>query len=338
MRRKHRYITGPDQLEDRKLLSHAAGAATFPLPLNTHPAVVATATPAPGLLTGGNALVATQTNSLAAAAVDSLLQEATGTIVSTTYKGEPRVYYENDHGQIVELALWGGNWHRLVVTTVAGGPPAATGTALTSTTYKGEPRVYYESGDGQIVELAFYGGSWHNLVVTTAAGGPPATTGIRKHSTDPDSHAATTGTALTSTTYNGDPRVYYESSDGQIHELALWGDNKWHHLVVTTAAGGPRAHGATALTSTTYNGDPRVYYESSDGQIHELALWGDNKWHHLVLTTGGPEQQPAELSDLTSTTYNGNPSVYYVDGSAAQIHQLAFYGGSWHNLEVTRLL
>jgi len=64
MRRKHRFITGPDQLEDRKLLSLAAGAAPFPLPLNTHPAVVATATPAPGLLTGGNAQVATQSYAL----------------------------------------------------------------------------------------------------------------------------------------------------------------------------------------------------------------------------------------------------------------------------------
>ena len=64
MRRKYRCITGPDQLEDRKLLSLAAGTAPFPLPLNTHPAVVATATPAPGLLTGGNARVATQTYAL----------------------------------------------------------------------------------------------------------------------------------------------------------------------------------------------------------------------------------------------------------------------------------
>ena len=67
MRRKYRCITGPDQLEDRKLLSLAAGAAPFPLPLNTHPAVVATATPAPGLLTGGNARVATQTYALTGA-------------------------------------------------------------------------------------------------------------------------------------------------------------------------------------------------------------------------------------------------------------------------------
>ena len=178
MRRKYRCITGPDQLEDRKLLSLAAGAAPFPLPPNTHPAVVATATPAPGLLTGGNARVATQTNSLTAAAVGSSLIEKTalplgiGAVVLTTYNGEPRVYYESGDGQVHELAFWGGNWHHLVVTTAAGGP-AAAGTApgfhaaLTSTTYNGEPRVYYESGDGQVHELAFWGGNWHHLVVTT---------------------------------------------------------------------------------------------------------------------------------------------------------------------------
>ena len=112
-----------------------------------HPAVVATATPAPGLLTGGNARFATQTNSLMAAAVGSFLSEkaalplASGAVVSTTLNGDPRVYYESGDGQIHELALWGGNWHHLVVTTVAGGPPAAAGTALTSTTYNGDPRL-----------------------------------------------------------------------------------------------------------------------------------------------------------------------------------------------------
>ena len=377
MRRKHRCITGPDQLEDRRLLSLAVGSAPFPLPLNTHPAVVATATPAPGLLTGGNARVATQTNSLMAAAVGSFLSEktalshASGAIVSTTLSmsGNPRVYYLGDDGQIHELALWGGSWHHLVVTTAAGGPRAAAGTALTSTTYNGDPRVYYESDDGQIHELAFYGGSWHHLVVTTAAGGPRAAAGTALTSTtykgDPRVYyvggdnqihelalwgdnkwhhlVVTTAaggppaepyTPLTSTTYKGDPRVYYVGGDNQIHELALWGDNKWHHLAVSTAAGGPSVVSGTALTSTTYNGDPRVYYESGDGQIHELGLWGDNKWHHLVVTTaaGGPDVAFGRA--LSSTTYNGDPRVYY-EGGDGSIHELALWGGKWHHLALT---
>ena len=190
MRRKHRFITGPDQLEDRKLLSLATGTAPFPLPHNTQPAVVSTATPAPGLLTGGNARVATQTNSLTAATAGSFLIErtalplATGAVVSTTMNGDPRTYYETADGQIHELAYWGGSWHHRVVTTDAGGPAAAAGTALTATTMNGDPRVYYESGDGQIHELAFWGDNWHHQVVTTAAGGP----------------AAAAGTALTATT------------------------------------------------------------------------------------------------------------------------------------------
>ena len=181
-------------------------------------------------------------------------------------------------------------------------------------------RVYYESGDGQIHELALWGdNTWHHLVVTTVAGGPPAAA----------------ATALTSTTYNGDPRVYYESGDGQIHELALWGDNTWHHLVVTTVAGGPPAAAATALTSTTYNGDPRVYYESGDGQIHELALWGDNTWHHLVVTTAAGGPPAAAATALTSTTYNGDPRVYYESGDG-QIHELALWGdNTWHHLVVS---
>ena len=130
---------------------------------------------------------------------------------------------------------------------------------------------------------------------------------------------------------NGDPRVYYESGDGQIHELAFWGDN-WHHQVVTTAAGGPAAAAGTALTSTTYNGEPRVYYESGDGQIHELAYWGDN-WHHQVVTTAAGGPAAVAGTALTSTTYNGEPRVYYLSGDG-QILELAFWGGNWHHLVV----
>ena len=80
----------------------------------------------------------------------------------------------------------------------------------------------------------------------------------------------------------------------------------------------------------------RVYYEGGDGSIHELALWG-GKWHHLALTPAGHGsfEDVAFQSGLTSTTYNGNPSVYYVGSWDYQIHQLAFYGGKWHHLVVS---
>ena len=305
MRRKYQCITGPDQLEDRKLLSLAAGTAPFPLPLNTHPAVVATATPAPGLLTGGNARVATQTNSLTGTTAGQLalnsgsglisnranaLQLAVGSLTSTTLNGNPRTYYETADGQIHELAWSGSNWSERVVTTDAGAPPAAAGSALTSTTYAGEPRVYYEGGDGQIHELAHWGGGWHHLVVTTAAGGP----------------AAAAGTALTSTTCNGEPRVYYETADGQIQELAHWGGG-WHHLVVTTAAGGPSAAPGSALTATTLGGNPRVYYESAVSQIDELA-WSGSVWSNRVLA-GNPAADTA-YSPVSGSLFGANGPTY----------------------------
>ena len=85
---------------------------------------------------------------------------------------------------------------------------------------------------------------------------------------------------------------YYKSADGQIDELAYWGGN-WHHLVLTTATGGPSpAFFGLGLTSTTCNGVPRIYYdyydsETVDGRIDELAYWGGN-WHHLVVVVSTP--------------------------------------------------
>ena len=54
---------------------------------------------------------------------------------------------------------------------------------------------------------------------------------------------ATRGPALTSVTLNGDPRVYYTSSDGHVQELGSYSSAR-HSTDVTAASGGAvTAHG-----------------------------------------------------------------------------------------------
>ena len=124
-----------------------------------------------------------------------------------------------------------------------------------------------------------------------------------------------------------------QADDGQVHELA-WDPPEWHHRVVTRDAGGPTAAAGTALTATTLEGNPRVYYQADDRQVHELA-WDPPEWHHRVVTrdAGGPTA--AAGTALTATTLEGNPRVYY-QADDRQVHELAWDPPEWHHRVVTR--
>src|SRR5271166_2617433 len=80
---------------------------------------------------------------------------------------------------------------------------------------------------------------------------------------------AAAGSALTSTTLGGNPRVYYLGDDRQVHELA-WNPG-WQHNAVTAGTDAPPAAAGSALTATTLGGNPRVYYLGDDRQVHELS-------------------------------------------------------------------
>ena len=74
-----------------------------------------------------------------------------------------------------------------------------------------------------------------------------------------------------------DPRIYYLSADGHVHELAWQGS--WSHRDVTADAKGVAAMtgGGIAVMENQPNLDLRIYYVSADGQVQELA-WVGGKW------------------------------------------------------------
>ena len=95
----------------------------------------------------------------------------------------------------------------------------------------------------------------------------------------------------------------------QIYELAYSdSDDSWLARSVGSEANAVPAIGS-AMTSTTYDGDPRIYYVGDDNMIQELAYSGGN-W--LARSVGSEAKAvPAIGSAMTSTTYDGDPRIYY---------------------------
>jgi len=242
----------------------------------------------------------------------SINQAAPGSsLTSTTLGGNPRVYYLDANNHVNELA-WHSNdntWYGRDVTEDA--TQAAHGSSLTSTTLGGDPRVYYLDANNHVNEMAWHtqGNNWSWRDVTEDAGA--------------SLHKNAPGSSLTSTTLGGDPRVYQLDVWNNVIELA-WhhNDNHWYWRIVTNDAKPVdvgtsinQAAPGSSLTSTTLDGNPRVYYLDANNHVNELA-WhsNDNTWYGRDVTNDAKPSahQAAPGSSLTSTTLGGDPRVYYM--------------------------
>jgi hypothetical protein len=115
------------------------------------------------------------------------------------------------------------------------------------------------NGGINVQELAHWGGKWNYSPIG-------AENGVKNVRLSP----------ITSTTYNGEPRVYYIGTDNQVQELAFWGD-RWNYAPIGAENGAMTAAACSPITSTTYNGELRVYYIGTDNQVQELA------WDTIIL-------------------------------------------------------
>jgi fucose-binding lectin len=153
---------------------------------------------------------------------------------------------------------------------------AAAGSALTSHDSSGS-RVYYISSDNPVHELAWMGSNWNNTYLTSATSAPPAITGSAVHS-----HYTSHGPA------GGGSRVYFISSDNNVHEL-VWVGDTWITGDLTSATNAPPAIAGSALASHDTSvgpagGGSRVHFISSDNHVHELA-WTGTAWNTTDLSS-----------------------------------------------------
>lgn len=238
--------------------------------------------------------------------------------------GDPRAYYLGDDQHIYQLGWNNGVWNYVDVTQAAGAPPT-NGGAMVATTVRdiSEPRVYYISPNQHIHELSWsdQNNQWSYRDLKMDAGGPPAAV----------------GSALSVTTVNSLPRVYYlaAQSDGlHIHEYAF-GNAGWSHRDVTDETNAPPVAPGNPLSATAITSDdPRVYYLAADRHIHELA-WRSltNVWYHRDVTADGGGL-PVAGNVLATTTVDSLPRVYYLSDDQ-HVHEMNWGVNGWSDIDVT---
>lgn len=227
---------------------------------------------------------------------------AIGRLTSTTFDGNPRVYYVGLDQMIHELACYGDKWYYRPIGDEACADPvdewSLTSTKDVSDDYR-VYSVYYISVDDFMVNELY----WDSGDFCTAS--------PMEH----DADAVQAFGGLTSITIDGYPRVYYVGDDYTVHELGWgWVDEKWCYRNVGREAGAELALGG--LTSTKdKGGNPHIYYIGRDYLVHEIA-WRGHFWHHKNVGADVIDwfpSAPPVRGDLTATTLDGNPRVYYSD-------------------------
>jgi LPS sulfotransferase NodH len=141
-------------------------------------------------------------------------------------------------------------------------------------------------------------------------------------------HALGYSGLASTTTVDGNPRVYYQAPDRSIWELAWMGD-KWAAFGASASVGARADLGSSLASTRTVDGNPRVYYRAKDQTIWELA-WMGNKWAAFGASASVGAPLASNTCVLTSKTFEGNPRVYYISQQGGHVIELAWGRNSWH--------
>ena len=252
------------------------------------------------------------------------------------YDNSQHVNYTTSDGHIHEI-FWNGLWHTSDLSSQVGTSPAMRGSTLAAYAYPNTTasnammHVQFISQDGHVHELLWTTDAvWHDNDLSTITGAPTAASG-----------AALDAYVLD---YNNTQHVNYTTSDGHIHELFTNG--VWHHMDLTSIAGGTGAAVGSGLDGYSYPDDTssdaemHVNFIGSDGHVHELLWTANGVWHNDDLTTMASPPRLASLSTRLSgytVVYDNSQREDYVS-SDGHIHELRWRNGWWQDTDLSGLL
>jgi hypothetical protein len=179
-----------------------------------------------------------------------------------------RVYYFDQHGNVIELA-WADDkrWHAYNISAAARAPAASFVSPIACFGVSGwATRVYYFDASGHVIELGWSNNNeWYAGDISAACGAPPAFTpsgltcfGVGRHAS----------------------RIYYFDNYMNLIELG-WGDNRrWYWGAITIA---PKANGP--LTCFGVDGQlTRVYFRAgSPTRLYEVAFINSG-WNASIIS------------------------------------------------------
>jgi hypothetical protein len=194
-----------------------------------------------------------------------------------------------------------------------------TGVAAFLTTPNDQVHTFYLASDDSVHQLFYNGVSWSDENLTSATGAPLAL-----------AKSAVSGFSVNNLQY-----VYYIGSDHHLHQL-YYNNSAFADSDLTKISGGPLARSTTKLVAFT-TGSPaiHVYYQSSNGHIHQTYTTTGSNWQDQDLTkiAGGTAARAVWMAgfNIANLQY-----VYFV-ATTGHVHQLFYNNSTWTETDLTAL-
>jgi hypothetical protein len=138
---------------------------------------------------------------------------------------------------------------------------------------------------------------------------------------------------------NNQEHIYYNGSDGHIHQryfANIGGFPIWVDEDLTTETGSAGSSNLSPLAGFAVQNWQYVFYYGNDTHIHQL-LYNNVRWTDQDLTSlaGGPFLTSGGAMVAFTTTPNSQIHVYY-EPHDGDIHQLFFNGQRWSDEDLTQ--
>lgn len=233
------------------------------------------------------------------------------------------VFYEAGNGHIYQLYYENSasKWLAQDLTTIAAGPLAATGTALTSFSDSPGEHVIYLGGNQHVYQLFGTNGTWISQDLTAMSGGT----------------LSVAGSALTSFVDSFGEHIAHIGTNGHVYQL--YGENGgWQDQDLTSMSGASNTAATnTGLTSFVDSFEHIIYLGTNQ---HVYQLYTTTVWVNQDLTSmSGASNTAAAGSQLGSFVVGSSEHVYYFGPPADDYHvyELGDGGSGWGNKDLTAL-
>jgi hypothetical protein len=252
----------------------------------------------------------------------------------TTPNNELHVYYVSNVGldfHIHQLHFNGSSWTDEDLTALTGGAASSNSSGMSGFSIGNAQYVYFCGSDFFVHEYSYGDKGNFNWVDTRLPSAYPNGCEIA-----PDGMLAFT------TTTNNTRNVYFQgrfSQKARIIRHLYYNGTKWKNESVTMKSKGAKAQAATYISGFSNGDEQYVYFQATDGHIHEFSFIGSWKDLDVTVASGGVPSATFEGNGTASFLVPGTnqKEVYYAAGNNQDVHRATFKNNTWKDSDLSSL-
>jgi len=257
----------------------------------------------------------------------------------TTPNDQFHVYYASNVGEdyhIHQLYFNGSAWSDADLTALTGGAVASNSSGMTGFSIGNAQYLYFCANDFSLHEYSYGDAGNFNWVDRNLSA-------LTKSKFSGECGFAPVGLVAFATSDN-QRHIYFEApSNGDtrtIHHVFFNGA-KWSNQNLTSMSKGAKALGATWMSGFAVGTKQYVFFEGSNGHIHEYSFVTSWKDQDLTTASGGVAANTFEGNGALAFLIPGTTKmeVYYAASSinGQDLHRMAFRNSKWTDSNLTSI-